>query len=399
MLLAIAIIFSFVCYYLAKRRIIFLTQRYQIKARALPGYYGINVAIWNLAASIIVLFAIILFKYLGFGEVNYAYGYLAIIAIFITLLIYIFVALKGRFRAQLHFELLIKWLLNIASLFSIFLSLAILFTILFEAIRFFNLVPIDQFLLGTKWSPQAADFSNEHVFGVLPVLSGTLLITFIAMAVAIPLGLLSSIYLTEYTSKQTRDIIKPVLEILAGIPTVVYGYFAALVMGPFIRLIGEKLGLEVSTESALAAGLVMGIMIIPFILSLSDDAINAVPQNLRDAALALGSTKAETITKVVIPAASAGITSAILLAISRAIGETMIVTMAAGMSARLTLNPLEAVSSFTAQIVALLVGDQEFDNPKTLSAFALALTLFILTLFLNLWAIIVIKRQQRKRYE
>ncbi len=397
MLLALAFLFSFFCYHLAKRRIIFLTSRYRIKARSLPGYYGINIAIWNLSASILAMFIIWVCEVLGY-QVNYAYGYLAVISIFTILLVYIFAALKGRFRAQSYFELTLKWLLNLAALVSILLTISILFTILFESIKFFNLVPIEQFILGTKWSPQSADFSNENVFGVLPVLTGTLLITFIAMVVAIPLGLLSAIYLTEYTSKSARNIIKPSLEILAGIPTVVYGYFAVLIMGPFIRAVGEKVGLDVSTESALSAGLVMGIMIIPFILSLSDDAIAAVPQNLRDAALALGSTKAEMITKVVLPAASSGITSAILLAISRAVGETMIVTMAAGMNARLTLNPLESVSTFTAQIVALLVGDQEFDSPKTLSAFALALTLFIITLFLNLWAMIVIKRN-KKRYE
>ena len=397
MLLALAFLFSFFCYHLAKRRIIFLTSRYRIKARSLPWYYGINIAMWNLSASILAILIMWISESLGY-QVNYAYGYLAIISIFTVLLVYIFAALKGRFRAQSYFELTLKWLLNLAALVSILITVSILFTILFESIKFFNLIPIEQFILGTKWSPQSADFVDENVFGVLPVLTGTLLITLIAMLVAIPLGLLSAIYLTEYTSKSARNIIKPSLEILAGIPTVVYGYFAALVMGPLIRMVGESIGLEVSTESALSAGLVMGIMIIPFILSLSDDAIAAVPQNLRDAALALGSTKAEMITKVVLPAASSGITSAILLAISRAVGETMIVTMAAGMNARLTLNPLESVSTFTAQIVALLVGDQEFDSPKTLSAFALALTLFIITLFLNLWAMIVIKRN-KKRYE
>ena len=397
MLLTLAVLFSFFCYHLAKRRIIFLSSHYRLKARSLPGYYGVNVAAWNLVASILAIIVMWICEYSGY-TVNHTYGYLAIIAIFSTILVYIFAALKGRFRAQAHCELLFRWLLNIAALLSILITIAILFTILFEAVKFFNIIPIEQFILGTKWSPQSADFINESVFGMLPVLTGTLLITSIAMLVAIPLGLLSAIYLTQYTSKTVRDIVKPALEILAGIPTVVYGYFAVLIMGPFIRVMGEKLGLNVATESALAAGLVMGIMIIPFILSLSDDAIAAVPQNLRDAALALGSTKAEMIIKVVVPAASSGITGAILLAVSRAIGETMIVTMAAGIHAKLTFNPLDSVSTFTAQIVALLVGDQEFDSPKTLSAFALALTLFILTLFLNLWAVIVMKRQ-RKKYE
>ena len=393
MLFLLTILFSFFCYHLAKRKIIFLTSRYRIKARSLPGYYGINIAAWNLFASILAISALSACRYFGYF-VNEAYDYLAVISIFTILLIYILASLKGRFRAQMHFELTLTWLLTIAAVTSILLTLSILFTILFEAFKFFNLIPIEQFLLGITWSPQ--DYQQN--FGVIPVLTGTLLITLIAMAIALPLGLLSAIYLTEYTSKTTRAIIKPILEILAGIPTIVYGYFAVLVMGPFIRIIGEAFGLEVSTESALSAGLVMGMMIIPFILSLSDDAITAVPQNLRDAALALGSTRAEMIVKVVLPAASSGIVSAVLLAISRAIGETMIVAMAAGINAKLTFNPLEAVTTFTVQIVALLVGDQEFDSPKTLSAFALALTLFIITLFLNIWALIITKRN-RKRYE
>lgn len=393
MLLLFAFLLSFCCYHLAKKRIIFLSTHYRVKARSLPEYYGINLATWNLLASIFAILSLSICKYLGL-DVNIAYGYLALLGIFTILLVYIFASLKGRFRAQMHFEKTVEWLLHIAALASIFLTIAILFTIFFEAFQFFRLISIDEFLFDLKWSPQ--DYQQN--FGVIPVLTGTLLVTLIAMFVALPLGLLSAIYLTEYSQKSTRAIIKPILEILAGIPTIVYGYFAVLVIGPFIRLCGEKLGLSVSTESALAAGLVMGMMIIPFILSLSDDAISAVPQSLRDASLALGSTRAETILKVIIPAASSGIISSVLLAISRAIGETMIVTMAAGINAKLTMNPLESVTTFTAQIVALLVGDQEFDSPKTLAAFALALTLFIFTLFINLCAIIIIKRN-RKRYE
>jgi phosphate transport system permease protein len=393
MLLLCTFLFSFFCYHLAKKRIIFLSTRYRIKMRSLPEYYGINIATWNLSASVLAILSLQICTYFGY-IVNEAYGYLAIISITTILIIYIFAALRGKFRAQMYFELTLKRLLNVASFVSILLTLSILFTILFEAFKFFSVIPIEEFLLGFKWSPQ----DSGQSFGVIPILVGTLLITSIAMFIAIPLGLLSAIYLTEYTTKRTRDIIKPILEILAGIPTIVYGYFAILIMGPAIRTLGESLGLEVSTESALAAGLVMGIMITPFILSLSDDAIAAVPQNLRDAALALGSTRAEMIIKVVLPSASSGVISAVLLAISRAIGETMIVVMAAGINAKLTLNPLEAVTTFTAQIVALLVGDQEFDSPKTLSAFALALALFIITLFLNIWALIIIRRN-RKRYE
>jgi phosphate transport system permease protein len=391
MLLALIFFFSFLCYHLAKKRITFLVSHYRVKTRSLPGYYGISIASWNFLASSLIIIALSILEYFGF-IINESYKYIALFSIFLILVVYIFASLKGKYRAQLHFEKTIEWLIKLASAVSILLSLAILITILLEAFKFFNLVPIDQFLLGTKWSPQ------QEKFGVIPVLTGTLLITFIAMIVAIPLGILSAIFLAEYTNSNTRTIIKPIIEILAGVPTIVYGYFAVLVMGPFIRRIGESFGLSISTESALAAGLVMGIMIIPFVLSLVDDAITAVPQNLRDAALALGSTKAETVLKIILPAASSGIISAILLAISRAVGETMIVVMAAGINAKLTLNPLDSVTSFTAQIVALLVGDQEFDSAKTLSAFALALSLFTFTLFLNIWAIVTI-RKNRHKYE
>lgn len=394
MLLLLAFLFSFFCYYFAKKRISYLVTHYQKKARSLPAYYGLNLATWNLFVAFAIILITNALKHHNI-IVNDTYGYIALVSAFLIVLVYIFAALKTKFRAQLYFESTIKLILNVAVYISVFLTIGILLTILFEAIRFFNLVPIEEFLLGLKWSPQSIDYNKQSSFGMIPVLTGTLLITFIAMIIAIPLGLFSAIYIAEYTTRAARNIIKPVLELLAGIPTVVYGYFAALTMGPFIRNVGEILGLNVSTESALAAGIVMGIMIIPFILSFSEDAIFAVPQNLRDAALALGSTKAEMIIKILVPAASPGIMSAILLAFSRAIGETMIVTMAAGINAKLTFNPLDSVSSFTAQIVTLLAGDQEFDSPKTLAAFALALALFIITLFINILAIIATKRQQK----
>ncbi|MCW8800483.1 MAG: phosphate ABC transporter permease subunit PstC, partial [Desulfobacter sp.] len=278
----------------------------------------------------------------------------------------------------------------------------IVFSLLYEAIRFFKIVPVYKFLFGLEWSPQMANHAEQigssGAFGAMPVILGTILIAGIAMCVAVPLGLMAAIYLSEYANKNFRSIAKPLLEILAGIPTVVYGFFAALVVAPAIRDAGDILGFSVSSESALAAGIVMGIMIIPFVSSISDDVINAVPQSLRDGALSLGSTRSETITNVVLPAALPGIVGGVLLAVSRAIGETMIVVMAAGLSANLTANPFQAVTTVTVQIVTLLVGDQEFDSAKTLAAFALGLLLFAITLILNVAALMVV-RKYRERYE
>lgn len=235
-------------------------------------------------------------------------------------------------------------------------------------------------------------------FGAVPLFAGTLLISLIAMLVAVPIGLLSAIYMAEYAHPGFRSVAKPLLEVLAGIPTVVYGFFAVLTVAPFLRDAGAALGLSIASESALATGIVMGIMIIPFISSLSDDVITAVPDSLRQGAYGLGATRSETIKQVVIPAALPGIIGGILLAVSRAIGETMIVVMAAGLSAHLTANPFEAVTTVTVQIVTLLVGDQEFDSPKTLSAFALGLVLFLVTLILNVVALNVV-RKYREKYD
>ena len=285
---------------------------------------------------------------------------------------------------------------------AIFTTIGIVLSVLFESIRFFKMVPITEFLFGLDWSPQMAiredQVGSSGAFGAIPVFAGTLMISAIAMMVAVPVGVMSAIYLSEYAGKKFRAVAKPMLEILAGIPTVVYGFFAALTVAPFIRDAGASIGLSVSSESALTAGMVMGIMIIPFVSSLSDDFINAVPQALRDGAYSLGATKSETIKQVVIPAALPGIIGGILLAVSRAIGETMIVVMAAGLTARLTANPFEAVTTVTVQIVTLLVGDQEFDSPKTLAAFALGLALFIVTLILNLIALHIV-RKYREQYE
>ena len=306
------------------------------------------------------------------------------------------------FRARNVVELGITAFLIICSTVAVFTTLGIVLSVLFEAIRFFQEIPLLDFIFGLQWSPQTAirpdQVGSTGAFGAVPLFAGTMLISFVAMMVAAPIGLFSAIYLSEYASARFRNWAKPMLEILAGVPTVVYGFFAALTVAPFLRESGSVIGLDVSSESALAAGLVMGIMIIPFISSLSDDVISAVPQSLRDGAYAMGSTQSETIRRVILPAALPGIVGGLLLGVSRAIGETMIVVMAAGLSANLTANPLEAVTTVTVQIVTLLVGDQEFDSAKTLAAFALGLILFLTTLVLNIIALYVVRRY-REQYE
>ncbi len=310
--------------------------------------------------------------------------------------------IKPEFRARNRVEQIMLVLLIACSTIAIFTTIGIVLSVLFEAIRFFKAVPFTDFLFGLKWSPQTAiradQVGSSGAFGAVPVFTGTLMISAIAMMVAVPIGLLAAIYLSEYAGPKTRAVAKPLMEILAGIPTVVYGFFAALTIAPFIRDSGALIGLSVSSESALAAGLVMGIMIIPFVSSISDDVINAVPQSLRDGAYALGATPSETVKQVILPAALPGIVGGVLLAVSRAIGETMIVVMAAGLAANLTANPLQAVTTVTVQIVTLLVGDQEFDSPKTLAAFALGLVLFVATLILNVVALHIV-RKYREQYE
>ena len=308
--------------------------------------------------------------------------------------------LGATFRARNRVETGIDRALILCSMIAILTTVGIVLSLVFEAMRFFAKIPLADFLFGLQWSPQTAiradQVGSSGTFGAVPLFIGTLLVTLIAMVVAVPVGLMSAIYMSEYASPRIRAVAKPALEILAGIPTVVYGFFAALTMAPFIRDVGGMAGFSVSSESALAAGLVMGVMIIPFVSSLSDDVINAVPQALRDGSLAMGATHSETIRLVVLPAALPGIVAAVMLAISRAIGETMIVTMAAGLTANLTFNPLESVTTVTTQIATLLVGDQEFDSPKTLSAFGLGLVLFLVTLALNMIALRVVQKYREK---
>ncbi len=316
------------------------------------------------------------------------------------------VLLRGRIqpdlRARNGVERVIEWMLIVCSTIAVFTTVGIVASVAFEAFRFFQMVSPVDFLFGTSWSPQMAiradQVGSSGSFGAVPLFAGTALISFIAMAIAVPIGLFSAIYLAEYAHPRFRTFAKPLLEVLAGVPTVVYGFFAALTIGPALRGWGESIGLDVASESALAAGFVMGIMIIPFVSSLADDMISAVPQSLRDGAYALGATRSETVKQVVMRAALPGIVGGVLLAVSRAIGETMIVVMAAGLAANLTANPLEAVTTVTVQIVTLLVGDQEFDSPKTLAAFALGLVLFIVTLALNVLALHVV-RKYREQYE
>ncbi len=308
--------------------------------------------------------------------------------------------LRPDFRARTRVERIISLMLLAASLIAIFTTIGIVGSLLFESIRFFNMVAPTDFLFGLRWSPQAASGGDTTALGAIPLFWGTIFIgTIIAMVVAIPFGLMSAIYLTQYAGATTRRWVKPLLEILAGVPTVVYGYFAALTIAPLVRQAGDFLHIPgTSSESALAAGLVMGVMIIPFVSSMADDSLAAVPQSMRDGSLAMGATKSETIRRVLIPAALPGIVGGILLAVSRAIGETMIVVMAAGLAANMTANPFASVTTVTVQIVQLLTGDQEFDSPKTLAAFALGLVLFVVTLVLNIVALNVVKRY-REAYD
>ncbi|MZR63010.1 phosphate ABC transporter permease subunit PstC [Alcanivorax sp. DP30] len=312
------------------------------------------------------------------------------------------VKISPQMRARQQVEKVLQTLFMLSATIAILTTVGILMSVMFESIRFFGKVPATDFLFGLQWSPQTAlradQVASEGAFGAIPLFMGTLLISAIALLVAVPVGLMSAIYLAEYAPARVRSFAKPALEVLAGVPTVVYGFFAALTVAPVIRQLGESIGLNVASESALAAGLVMGVMIIPFVSSLADDVITAVPQALRDASLGLGATRSETIKKVIFPAALPGIMGGILLAASRAIGETMIVVMAAGLAANMTVNPLEAVTTVTVQIVTLLTGDQEFDSAKTLAAFALGLMLFITTLLLNVVALHIVKKY-REQYD
>lgn len=300
------------------------------------------------------------------------------------------------FRARNAAERLVMWLLIGASLIAVLTTIGIFLSLVAETWHFFELYPAKDFFFSTKWNPQ---FRGGSDLGIWPLLWGTLYVSAIALLVAVPIGLMSAVYLSEYASSRTRAWVKPMIEILAGIPTIVYGLFALITVGPLLRdWFAQPMGLGDSASSVMTAGLVMGVMVIPFVSSLSDDIINAVPQSLRDGSLAMGATSAETVRKVVLPAALPGIVGAVLLAASRAIGETMIVVMGAGAAAKLSLNPFEAMTTVTVKIVSQLTGDTEFASPETLVAFALGLTLFLFTLGLNVIALVIV-RKYREQYE
>lgn len=329
---------------------------------------------------------------------------MVVVAVCIMLLGMAFARLRlsPEFRARNRVENILSGLMILCSIAAVLTTLGIITSLLYESWAFFKIVPPADFFFGLNWEPQIAiradQVAGNGAFGAVPVFVGTILIALIAMVVATPIGLYTAIYLVEYANERTRSIVKPILEMLAGVPTVVYGFFAVLTVAPAIREAGSLFGLATSPNSALAAGGVMGIMIIPFISSLSDDALRAVPRSLRDGSLAMGATRAETMTKVLLPAALPGIVGGILLALSRAIGETMIVVMAAGLIASLTFNPIDSVTTVTVQIVTLLIGDTAFDSPKTLAAFALGLVLFLITLALNVVALTVVRRY-REQYD
>ena len=325
-----------------------------------------------------------------------------VLVVAVAIVVYARRRVSAEFRARQAAETIIMGLLIAASTVAILVTVGIVLALVFEAYRFFEMVPVTEFLFGTNWEPQIPiredQIAGLGAFGWLPVILGTVVVATVAMLIATPIGLLSAIYLHEFAPRRVRSVVKPLLEVLSGVPTVVYGFFAVLVVAPFLRSTGADLGLDVASNTALAAGSVMGIMLVPFISSFADDALGAVPRSLRDGSLAVGATRGETMLKVLFPAAIPGIVGGVLLAVSRAIGETMIVVMAAGLIARMTINPLDSVTTVTVQIVTLLIGDTAFDNPKTLAAFALGLMLFILTLGINVIALRIV-RKYREIYD
>ena len=405
-LLLLIVLLGAAGYVLGRGRAAALASSKPNRLHSRPVHHGVLVALWAaLPATAALLVWALLASRFGpeSSDALLAWTRTAIVAAAaVAGLAFAASRIRPNLHARTHVETVVRAALFFASGVAILTTVGIVLSLLFESLRFFALVSPLDFLFGTTWSPQTAiradQVGSSGQFGAVPVFLGTLLISAVAMGVAAPVGLMAAIWMAEYASENARATIKPVLEILAGVPTVVYGFFAALTVAPVVRGFGQWLGLDVSSESALAAGVVMGIMILPFVASIADDVIRAVPLAMRHGSMALGATHSETIRRVVIPAALPGIVGGLLLGMSRAIGETMIVVMAAGLAANLTLNPLAAVTTVTVQIVGLLTGDQEFDSAKTLAAFALGLVLFVVTLVLNIIALQVVRRY-REAYE
>ncbi len=398
-LLLVIVLLAATGYWLGRARAFAVSGGKGRNLHSLPGQHGALVAIWAaLPAGIALLGWAILAPQLGTTESSVSLWIrTALVVVIATGGLWLALRrIRARLRARNQFEAVVRTLLLLASAVAVLTTVGIVLSLLFESLRFFAIVSPLEFLFGLDWAPQTAiradQVGSSGSFGAVPVFAGTMLIAFIAMMVATPIGLMAAIWMAEYAQDRVRTTVKPILEILAGVPTIVYGFFAALTVAPLVRRFGELFGLEVASESALAAGLVMGVMILPFVASISDDVIRAVPIALRHGSMALGATKSETIRRVVVPAALPGIVGGVLLGVSRAIGETMIVVMAAGLTANLTANPFAAVTTVTVQIVGLLTGDQEFDSAKTLSAFALGLVLFIVTLILNVIALQIVRR-------
>lgn len=355
-----------------------------------PDQYGWFVAIYTGLPSILLV-SVVSFTYLFDIELLPPIVLIgSSLALAGLSLVFFQTLVKPTTKARNLLENSVKAFLMLSSFISVLTTFGILFSILFEALQFFKLQSFFYFIFGTNWFPEGDEF------GALPLFAGTFYITFIALCIAFPIGLLSAIYMSEYASYKTRNTLKPMLEILAGIPTVVYGFFAAITIAPAIVEFFELFGFEVSFQNALAPGIVMGIMIIPIISSLSDDVISSVPKHVRHGSLALGMNQAETIKFVVLPSAMPGIIAATLLGVSRALGETMIVVMAAGLQANLSANPLETMTTVTVRIVDAMTGDQAFNSPETLAAFALGLVLFFVTLAINIVSAYTIRKFHQK---
>ncbi len=382
-------------YFLAKSRALQVSGGDIRKLVSLPSQHALNAVLATIVPALAAIFLISLYVRLTDGAGSWFFQFV-VIGLAVTGLALSLIGIKTETRARTFAERWILGLLIFASTIAILTTIGIVFSMLFETFNFFGQYDWRDFFFSTDWSP---NFRGNSDLGIIPLLWGTLYISFIALAFAVPVGLFAAIYLSEYAGPRMRSVAKPAIEVLAGIPTIVYGLFALITVGPFLRdYFAAPMGFGQSASSVMTAGLVMGVMLIPFVSSLSDDIINAVPQAMRDGSLGLGATKSETIRQVVVPAALPGIVGAVLLAASRAIGETMIVVLGAGAAARLSLNPFEAMTTVTVKIVSQLTGDTDFASPETLVAFALGLTLFVITLGLNVLALYIV-RKYREQYE